>query len=585
MIERYAYLCYKYQAFRAFLHGTRQGRKYQWNVLFEKIQRNKDSDFGREHGFSEIRTISDLRRFVPITNYEYYRPWIERVKRGELGAMFGPGTKVLMFAMTSGTTSKPKHVPVTDAFLREYRRGWRLWGVRLYWDHKDLVYKKTVKLASNWREEYTTAGIPCGAISGLVGETAPFLARLRFLLPSSVIEIHRPRAKHYVVLRIALASRKVGLLGTANPSTLVELARLADEERESLLRDIHDGTLREDLEVPPSVREKLRPYVFRRDPRRAKELEEIIHKYGRLYLGAAWPELSVLAVWTGGPVRIFLPLLEQYYGSPAIRDHGLSASEGHMTIPFEDFSSAGILEYCHHFFEFIPVEERGSSQPTVLLAHQLEEGRDYYILLTTSSGFYRYDIQDVVRCVGFMHEVPIIEFLSKGAHFSSFTGEKLSEYQVIEAVSAAFQRLDLPVETFTVAPAIGERPRYILLLEPGKVEGREKELAEAVNQELARVNCEYANRIQTRRLDPVEIRYVPRGTWAALRQLRTQQRGNFEEYKHPCLVADLGFIDKVCSLRADPPGHPAEENKSPTEDGMKATEWVPPRGRLASTPA
>ena len=584
MIERYAYLCYKYQAFRSFLHGTRYGRKYQEKVLLEKIWRNKDSEFGRQHGFAEIRNASDFRRLLPITNYEYYRPWVERVKRGELGAMFGPRTKVLMFALTSGTTSQPKYVPVTDEFFREYRNGWHLWGVRLYWDHKDLVYKKTVKLASNWREEYTPAGIPCGAISGLVGETAPLLARLRFLLPPNVIEIHRPRAKHYVVLRIALASRKVGLLGTANPSTLVELARLADEERESLLRDIHDGTLRADLEIPKSVVEKLRPYVRRRDPKRAKELEKVIDSFGRLYLGAAWPQLSVLAVWTGGPVRIFLPLLKQHFGPCAIRDHGLSASEGHMTIPFEDFSSAGILEYCHHFFEFIPVEERNSAQPTVLLAHELEEGRDYYILLTTSSGFYRYDIQDVVRCVGFIHEVPIIEFLSKGAHFSSFTGEKLSEYQVVEAVSAAFRRLGLPIETFTLAPTMGERPRYVLLLEPGKTEGREAELAKAVTEELARVNCEYANRLETHRLDPVEVRYVPRGSWTALRQLRTHQRGNFEEYKHPCLVADLNFLDKLHSLVSGSSDRAPSENKSPGEDDLGPTSSPFPHTTFASTP-
>lgn len=550
MLERYAYLLWKYQAFCKFIAGTRHGRRYQEQVLLEKIRRNAASDFGRAHGLGLVRNVNDFRRQVPITDYEYYRPWIEKVKAGKWEAMFGPGTKVLMFALTSGTTGQPKLVPVTNHFFREYRRGWQLWGVKLYWDHKDLVYKKTLKLASDWRQFFTPGGTPCGAISGLVGHTAPLLARLRFALPQCVTEIHSADAKHYVALRLGLACRKVGLVGTANPSTLVEFARLADKEAEHLIRDIHNGTLREDLNIPWGLRKRLQPYFGRPQPGRARELEGIVNETGRLDLSAAWPQLSVLAVWTGGPVRIFLPLLEKYYGRRAIRDHGLSASEGHLTIPFEDHSSSGILEYCHHFFEFIPVEERNSSQPTVLLAHELEIGGEYYILLTTSSGFYRYDIRDVVRCTGFIHDVPLLEFLNKGAHFANFTGEKLSEHQVVAAVEAAFGRLGIPLQTFILAPVMGDRPRYVLLLEPGPTAGREAELAAAVNAELARLNCEYANRLETHRLDPVVVQYVPWGTWAVLRRLRTQERGNFEEYKHPCLVADLDFVSRISHLMA-----------------------------------
>ncbi|MCS7237269.1 MAG: GH3 auxin-responsive promoter family protein [Thermoguttaceae bacterium] len=545
MVERYAYLFWKYQAFRAFVNNARRGRWYQEQVLLRKVRRHASSEFGRAHGFAHIRTVSDFRKQVPITDYEYYRPWIEKLKAGKWDAMYGPGTKVLMFALTSGTTGQPKYIPITNHFFREYCRGWQLWGVKLYWDHKDLVYKKTLKLASDWRQFYTPGGTPCGAISGLVGHTAPFLARLRFALPQCVTEIHSADAKHYVALRLGLACPRIGLIGTANPSTLVEFARLAQREAEHLIRDIYNGSLRADLSIPWNIRQKLRPYFRRRDPARARQLERIVEQIGRLDLSRAWPELSVIAVWTGGPVRIFLPLVEKYYGKQAIRDHGLSASEGHMTVPYEDHSSSGILEYCHHFFEFIPVEERTSLQPTVLLAHELEVGRDYYILLTTSSGFYRYDIRDVVRCTGYLDDVPLIEFLNKGAHFANFTGEKLSESQVVEAVETAFRQLGIPPQPFTLAPAIADRPRYVLLLEPGQTERREAELAAAVNAQLARLNCEYANRLETHRLDPITVQYVPPGTWARLRQLHTQERGNFEEYKHPCLVADLDFIDRV----------------------------------------
>jgi hypothetical protein len=450
-----------------------------------------------------------------------------------------------MFAMTSGTTSEPKYIPITREQFDEYRRGWNLWGLRMYWDHPDLVRKKTLKLASDWREFLTPGGTPCGAISGLVAETAPLVARSRFVLPSSVIKIRNPAAKHYTALRIALASRRVGLIGTANPSTLVELARLADARRESLIRDVFDGALSAEIDVPAEVRGMLARHTRRRRPTRARELETIVNRCGRLDLRQAWPRLALLAVWTGGSVGVYLPLLKQYFGQLPIRDHGMSASEGHMAIPIEDNTTAGLLEYPHHFFEFIPVGEHGARQPTVLEAHELEEGRDYFLLLTNSAGLYRYDIQDVVRCTGFEGEVPFVQFMNKGRHFSSITGEKLSEAQVIAAVEAAFRELGLPLEHFTLAPVMGERPGYVLLLEPGPHAGKESELARRVETQLVRANCEYANRLETRRLAPLSVRDIPPGAWFAFRAARIADRGNLEEYKHPCLVGDLTFVDRL----------------------------------------
>ena len=104
---------------------------------------------GRDHGFAGIRDVAEFRRQVPVTDYAYYRPYIERLKQGHVEAMFGPGTKVLMLALTSGTTDKCKFVPITQEFFDEYRHGWNLWGFGTYRDHLDLVRKKTIKLGSN----------------------------------------------------------------------------------------------------------------------------------------------------------------------------------------------------------------------------------------------------------------------------------------------------------------------------------------------------------------------------------------------------------------------------------------------------
>jgi hypothetical protein len=548
MIVKSTYLTWVRSRLKQFLRDARRARRFQHRALLAKIARHADSDFGRDHGFSEIHSVADFRRRLPVLTYNYHRPYISRVLLGDVNALFAPGTRVLMFAMTSGTTGQPKRLPITEELFREYRKGWRLWGAGVFGDHRQLVRTRTLQLTSDWQHSHAHSGVPCGQISGLAASTRPWVARRDFVPPPAVSRIHDPAAKHYTALRLSLAADHIGMIVTANPSTLVEFARRADRQSESLIRDIHDGSL--SCEIPPEVRELLRRPIARRNPGRALELQRIVEREGALLPRHAWPDLQVLAVWIGGAVRVYLPQLEALYGPTAIRDHGLSASEGRMTIPLADGTPAGILDFYHHYFEFIPVEEHDSERATVLEAHELEVGRDYYIVLTTSGGLYRYDIHDVVRCVGYEGQAPLIEFLNKGNSFSSLTGEKLSEHQAIRAVEMSLRNLELPIDTFTLAPMMEDKPRYVLLVEPRAHCGRGAELAEQVQANLARVNEEYRDKFLSGRLLPVSLREVPTGTWNALRNERTRDRGNFEEYKHLCLVGDLGYVSRLDQLAA-----------------------------------
>lgn len=545
MIIRLTYLWFYNRPVRKFVAGAARCREVQRDVLLAKLGRHAVSDFGRRHGFASIRSVADFRRQVPVTTYDYYAPYLECAKRGDLGALFGPGTRLRMFALTSGTTSESKFIPVTQESFKDYCRGWNVWIAKTFRDHPDLCVKRVLHVASDWRKFTTEGGVPCGNISGLAAEAAPAIRRLYYVLPPAVAKIDDPVAKRYAALRLAIASRRVGLVITANPSTLVEYSRLVNAERESLIRDLFDGTLSDEYAIPAAVRDQLRSRLEPK-PDRARELEQIVQRTGTLYPRDFWEDLSVLAVWMGGSVGAYLPRLREFFGDVHFRDHGLSASEGRMTLPLTDGTSAGMLDYTHQFFEFIPEEEHDRPQPTVLEAHELEPDRNYFILLTTSGGLYRYDIHDLVRCVGFQGSTPILEFLNKGAYISSVTGEKLSEFQVVEAVKRGFAELAVPLETFTVAPMFSDPPGYVLLLEPAPGRPSDAALARRINAELARLNCEYAERLESGRLLPLAIRAVPRGIWHAFRARRIDRLGgSLEQYKHPCLVNRLDFVEQL----------------------------------------
>ena len=232
---RYAYLAWLRARLRNFRAAAENARDTQHQTLLAKVSRNADSAFGRDYGFDEIRTVADFRARVPVLSYEDHRPYIARVLNGDVTAMFSPGTKVLMFAMTSGTTGEPKRLPITEQLFHEYRHGWRMWAAGVYGDHPHLMRKKTLQLTSDWQQYTSPCGIPCGQISGLAASTRPAISQSMFLPPAAATRIHEAAAKHYTTLRFALASSKVGMIITANPSSLVEFARRANQQSESFV--------------------------------------------------------------------------------------------------------------------------------------------------------------------------------------------------------------------------------------------------------------------------------------------------------------------------------------------------------------
>lgn len=523
-------------------------REVQRGHLFSQLRREQETAFGRDHHFAEIKTVEDFRRNMPITDYEYYQPYIERVKNGDTEAMFHR-QKVLMFAMSSGTTAARKFVPVTERFLEDYRRGWMIWGVNLFEDHRELWFKTMIQLASSWDEFRTPAGIPCGSISGLTARMQRYIVRKTYCLPPDSAQIKQAQAKYYLAWRLGLV-RDVGIIMTANPSTNINMARFGDEHREDLIRDIYDGTINPDFPVPESIHETERRYL-KPNPKRARELEDIVEAAGGLWPKDVWPDFNMIASWMGGSVGVYMRHYPDFYGPSCMRDIGLIASEGRMTIPVQDGTPAGVLEITSSYFEFVPVEEIDSPQPTILESHELEEGRDYFILLTTSSGFYRYNIYDVVRCAGFIGRTPQLVFLNKGSNFSNLTGEKISEHHVVKAVERSADLLEVRLAAYTMAPCFDEgepNPYYGLFVEESDLptEAFAVEFAARVEIELGRQNEEYREKRASGRLGSLRLHLLPEGAWREWDRKRLSKTGGtVEQYKHPCLVPDPNFKNSL----------------------------------------
>ena len=518
----------------------------QPDLLLRILRKQRDTAFGRDHKFAAVRTIADFRKNIPIAPYEYVAPYIERVTKGETKALLS-ARRVHMFALTSGTTASRKLIPVTDDYLAAYRRGWNMWGVKMYRDNRGrrVAMRPIVQMVGDPEEYRSPAGIPCGNLSGYTAMVQKRIIRWMYAVPYITGKIKDAKARYYVALRFSIG-RNVSQFMAANPSTLVQFARTLDTEKEHLLRDLRDGTLRADLDIPPDIRAWLTRKLGKNAPKATALGREAAEKSGHLLPTDVWPvEGTVINTWTGGSMGPYLRQLPQYFGEPPVRDLGLLASEGRMTIPFENFTPSGVLDIWSHHFEFVPEGEIDSPQPTVLGTHELAEGKSYFIVPTTAYGLYRYHISDLVRVTGFFGRTPLIEFLGKGHRFSNVTGEKLSEYHVTRAMDTVAKRFPQPVTAYSLAPIWDDKQPYygLFLEEPDAIDEAilRRFLAE-FDRQLGEENVEYAAKRESGRLGPARALLIPAGAWTAWDRARLAATGGSpEQYKHPCLIGDIAF--------------------------------------------
>ncbi len=536
--------------FRKFVRAALTARRTQERVLHAKLAKDADSAFGREHGFAQIRSYRDFINRVPVRTYEDLRPYVERVMAGETTALLGSGRRVLMFAMTSGSVDKPKYVPITPEFLREYRRGWNVFGIKALLDHPGAFLRPILQVSSPAIETRTEHGIPCGSISGLLADTQKRLVRRFYVCPPEVRMIGDPEARYYTIMRLAVP-RDVGWMVTASPATQLRLARTASSNAERLIRDVRDGTLQAPGEVPEPVRRaiasKLQP-----EPDTARRLERLAKQHGELLPRHFW-NLAFLANWTGGTMGLHLQDFPGYFGDTPVRDIGLLATEGRVSIPLADGTPAGVLDVTGGFFEFIDADADARCDAAIHRCHELKPGNEYRVLMTTSAGFYRYDIGDHVRVHDYVGEAPVIEFLHRGAHVSSVTGEKLTERQVVAAFERASGLLGLHLDNFVLAPVWANPPFYRLHLEASSCgtglqpvcftgwKPVPQGLAELLDEELSRANVEYGSKRSSGRLGAIALIPLPPGTLDRFDAHRLSRRGaSNEQYKHQYLLTKPG---------------------------------------------
>jgi GH3 auxin-responsive promoter len=488
------------QQWRRWQALTTRPRETQEELLLRIISRNRATRFGRDHGFDRIHTLNDYRRQVGVADYERLRPYVERAKGGEFNVL--TADPVVMFALTSGSTGEPKLIPITQAAKQNHRALTRLWYYHAYRSHADLFRAKLLGVVSPAIEGHTPGGIPFGAASGLIYQSSPRWIQNAYVNPPEISEIKDFEARYYVTMRFALES-EISFLGTPNPSTILKMVETADRNKSDIIKDIHDGTIAARCPLPTDIRHLLASRLDK-NPTRARQLEDCANRAGTLQPKDYWPRLQLIGCWKGGSVGVRLKEFSRWFDDATpVRDLGYMGSEAQMTLPITDAGSAGVLDISANFYEFIPESEMSSANAAPLICTELEESKEYYPILTTPGGLYRYDINDVIRVAGFYNQTPLIDFVRKGRDVTNITGEKLHVNHVMQAMAEAQSSVGIAVLHFRACADVAQsRYEFSVELDGANLpqEGALTRLLAELDTRLGKLNVEYAQKRESRRL-------------------------------------------------------------------------------------
>jgi len=524
---------------KAFEKNTKNPMKAQEKILREIISRNCKTEYGLKYNFSSIRSISEYRNRVPLINYETLRPLVKRITKGERGILTKDNP--VFFSITSGSSGKPKLIPVTKYSQTKNSQVINLSAYYVTRDHPDIVTGKILAIVSPEVVGYTSSGIPYGAESGHAYKSLPAAIKGAYSLPYEVFEIEDYNTRYYTILRVSM-EHDITIIATMTPSTIILLCQLIEKVQDDVIKDIRKGTIKQNLNLPSNIR-KILERSLRPNPKRADALEKIIKEKGSLLPKYFWPRLQVIECWKRGSMELYLKKLPKYFGDTAIRDFGYFSSEMRSSIPIKDKDAEGVLAITTNFYEFIPREDSDKKEKRLLLCDQLEPGQEYFIVLTTPGGFCRYNIDDIIRVTGFFNKTPIIEFVQKGINVTSATGEKLYESQVVKAVNKATDRTGLSLELFTACVELAHSTRYVFLVEfiGEPTAAKKKELLLTIEKELRALSEEYDFNRTAQELGHPVLKVLSRGSFEKFRTKKIKEGAHDSHFKLPQLTSDPNF--------------------------------------------
>ena len=508
---------------------------------------SRDTVYGKEHHFDRILSATNAddlfrlyRQYVPVNDsFETLRPYVERHKNGETNVLF-PG-KPDMYATTSGTTSEPKWIPMTHKYLKDvYGKMTHIWIWNFICHRSRIFGGHLFTTVGKELEGYAPDGTVFGSVSGVLVRDVPKIIKKHYTAPAAVMSIDDYAARNYTLMRLALQHRDLTLWATANPSTILELLRTLNENTEEMINDIEHGTLSWNFEISDYIRAELDAYMSPQ-PLRAAELRRLLQEHGKLMPKHFWPWLQLLSTWKCGNTKIYMEkYMDQFDWSKTFyQELGYIATECRFGFSLDDTNESVLFPH-FHYYEFVEESELDKPHKHYLQIHELEQGKRYCAYVTTYSGLFRYNMNDLVEVGGKFYDTPTVHMVSKINGIVSMTGEKLYEPQFIDAVHKAEELMGVKTKFFVGFADISESKYhfYYEFVDEKIDQETADEFTRVVDRKLQEINNEYESKRASFRLKAPQAHILLSNAYARFKAACLRDGFRDGQFKFNLLMQD-----------------------------------------------
>lgn len=479
-----------------------QAKQLQLDVLRKLLSKASDTQWGHQHGYSKTLSYEKFAQQTPVNTYEELKGYIDEMRQGKSDLLW-PG-KVRWYAKSSGTTNdKSKFIPVSKDGLHNIHYAGGFDSVTWYLRNnpKSRIFDgKALILGGSHAPNYNQKNSLVGDLSAILIENINPLVNL----------VRTPK-------------KEIALLSDFE----IKRTRIAQEAMKQNVTNLSG--------VPSWM---------------MSVLNRVIELSGAGNLNEVWPNLEVF--FHGGVA--FAPYREQYHHLiPSAGMHYMetyNASEGFFGLQDDpdDPAMSLMIDY-DIFFEFIPMEELDNEHPTVLPLWDIEIGKNYAMVISTSCGLWRYLIGDTVK---FTRKDPY-KFIITGRtkFFINAFGEELIVDNAEKGLAEACAQTGAQVQEYTAAPVFMDehgKCRHQWLIEFSKEPEDINAFARILDQALQKINSDYeAKRYKDITLQPLEIIKARSGVFNDWLKQKGKLGG---QHKIPRLSNKREYIEQILALNA-----------------------------------
>ena len=472
----------------------------QKETLYKLVNFAKNTEWGRKYDFSKINTPEDFQKCMPVNDYNLLKPFISRTMEGEQNILWP--TPIKWFAKSSGTTEdKSKFIPVSKEAIEDchFRGGKDVYTIYTKLNPNTCIYEgKSIAMGGSHEIQNMEIESYFGDLSAILIQNLPFWVEL----------------KRTPDLSIALMS-----------------------EWERKLELMALETIKEDVTHIAGV-PSWTLILFKK----------ILEITGKKTINEVWPNFELFI--HGGVC--FSPYAEEYKKILSCEKtryfETYNASEGFFAIQNDLMADDMLLMLdLGIYYEFIPVNEVHSKNPTVLSLDNVELGENYALVISTNSGLWRYMIGDTVT---FTSKFPFkIKITGRVKHFINAFGEELIIDNAERALKTACEKTGAIISEYTAAPIFiddNSKGAHQWLIEFEKNPDSMTTFSQNLDDELKKLNSDYeAKRYKNMALNPPQVVTLRKGIFYDWMKNRGKLGG---QNKVPRLANNRNYADELLLL-------------------------------------